>query len=151
MDGATVIGPEGHEFFIDPLSAVVREWSNGAWFVSSIILLAALVRYIWGYWGPDHPFWWRNPGVQMAGALIILMTGHSVRALVLWLQFILVNAGDSPWFWSHWSVYLGATLFIITGKALCLLAVAPWRWRACMIWGMVLASVLVPLVVLFVV
>lgn len=124
---------------ISDFNLLVRELANGIWAVSSTILLLIILNYIRGQMQTEYR-WWRNPGVQVAGALSVMMGGHLIRALAQWIQFLYVNSSQDPGLWGHWGVFVVATICIIIGKLLCIYALVPshWHWRL-MIGTVVLA------------
>jgi hypothetical protein len=133
------------------IEAVVRELSNGAWAISSMVVLAVILRYIWHRRKADKA-WFAGPGSQLAGAFAVLVSGHWMRSFSQWLQFIQINKTANyaidTW-WGGWKMFAVATGTIIVGKVLCIFALAPYQYRWHLTGFIVAVSIAIPLAVRF--
>lgn len=138
----------------------VREVLNGVWAVSSLCVLILLLSFIfvervgtnrWS-WRFATKRWWDDSGVQLAGALSILIFGHMLRAAPQWVQFIMHNDQryydtDSILYYLVTWIFIPATVFMVAGKILCIWSIAPGEWNFWFAVTVLLVSVCVPLLV----
>lgn len=150
--GIKVIG-ENEVIVISGLESAVREVSNGIWAVSSIMLLGIILWYILNERSRNRD-WWRSPGIQLAGALGILITGHFIRSSLQWIQLIQLNAKIgvfelSSW-WGGWRTFLLSTIFVLLGKILVIFATSPPKWKWYLVAIVLVVSISIPFTILVV-
>lgn len=110
---------------------LAREITNGMWAVSGLALLAVIIGYIVNA-ARHRPLWWRDPGVQFAAAMGLLVLGHVIRAGFSWAEFVELSRGALRWTFPFVSeLYFTAMAFTVVGKLLCIYVLMPpaWRWR----------------------
>src|ERR1043166_3193781 len=103
--------------------------ANGALSLSALFLIIIFMRYCWR----NRRSFWINRTVQLAGAVLVLMIGHCVRATGAWVEFILLRNQFDLSEWLKYSAvwFTIAAALIIYGKILMLYSFTPtlWRWR----------------------
>lgn len=139
----------------------VREILNGIWTVSAFCVFVLLVVFICirrvGYdewdWRWHKAGWWQDRGVQVAGALAILVFGHFLRSAPQWVQFILWNNDGEPGMLTSKSykiatlLFVPATVLVLMGKILSVWAISPGEWNWIFAVAVLILSVLVPFLV----
>jgi putative Mn2+ efflux pump MntP len=103
---------------------LVRFFMNASWAVSSFIMLAVLVRYVWlnRYEPYDAANWF-------AASLFVLVGGHTLRSWSSTLEWGAFVAKLNSGFWGHWAPFLAATFIVIVGKLMCIYIFLPQRWH----------------------
>jgi hypothetical protein len=128
-------------------TALIRAYCGGVTAVSAIVLTGVFVRYI-ALAIRDQDGWWKDLGVQAAGALIVLMVGHIFRAASSWTTFLWVSEGWNPSYWvNSWFYIIAATVLVMAGKILMLWAFSPLHLRWIFISVMLVLSLSIPAVV----
>jgi hypothetical protein len=138
----------------------VREILNGIWAVSSLCVLILLMTFIWvkrigsseWQWRFRQRRWWTDGGVQLAGALWILIAGHFVRSFPQWIQFIMLNS--DPLIDTKSTIYriatlafIPATVLVLAGKILCVWSISPGEWNSYIALTVLILSISLPLLV----
>ncbi len=132
-------------------SVILREICNGIMCISAVMIIGIFIHYVWrGI--RENPHWYRDPVIQSAGAIIILLTGHAMRAFSGWMQFLWLDIGWDPDFWANsMDIFVVATALIIGAKLLMVSIFAPGRWRALLTNSALVFSIGIPVVIALVV
>jgi hypothetical protein len=110
-------------------SAVLRQICNGIMCVGAIMVIDTFVRYLWQRSKKD-PQWTHDIAVVAAISLIILLSGHAIRAFSGWMQFLALSLHGNASFWANsMSQFLLATLLIVIGKVAMIYFFSPERTR----------------------
>lgn len=139
----------------------IRELLNGIWAMASFCMVVLLTMFILIRRTGERTWefrlrtvgWWRDAGVQVAGALLILIFGHMLRSGSQWIQFAVMNShSSSPEVMEiayRWATifFIPATLFAIVGKLLSVWSISPEEWSLPLAFGVLVVSCLVPLLV----
>lgn len=83
--------------FPDRFDLLIREFTNGAWLIFSMILLLFFMYYLWDEWRRrpiDGLFsvFRRTPRIEVAAAMLVIFLGETVRAG--WVYLILKRSND---------------------------------------------------------
>lgn len=125
-------------------SIILREVCNGIMFISAVIIVGIFLHYVWTATNNDRN-WYKNPVTQSAGAIILLMTGHAMRAFSGWMQFLWMDIGWDPSLWSNSvDLFIVATTLIIGAKVLMIFIFSPIRWRTFLTNTALLLSIGIP-------
>lgn len=119
------------------------EICNGIWAVSSFIMLLLFAWYIARRL--HRPSWWKDPGIQAAGAISFLVLGHFIRAFAQWVYFIWTDPATINFWVLPWLALLPATALVLTGKMLCIWSFGPWNYRWRLVIGSLVASIGLPI------
>lgn len=128
------------------LDLLAREISNGMWAVSGLVMLAVVVGYI--VKEARQPGWWREPAVQFAMAMGLLVTGHIIRAAFSWMEFIgLSHNIPTLGFAFVAELYFTAIVLTVFGKLLCIAILIPPDYRWSVLGGTVVLTIGIPVTV----
>lgn len=137
---------------------ILREICNGIMFLSAVLVMTIVFvtyvvrQYNRGEWlgvdGKPVDHWYQDIAVQAAGAFIVLMIGHAIRAGSSWAEFFWLRHG---WGFGGWvdllAIFIAATGFTLAGKLLVTFAFTKRRWGWWLVFFVGGMSISIPLLV----
>lgn len=143
----------------DATTIEFREVCNGAMFISAVIMMGIFACYFYRNRRIIRD-WWRGNlthraqeawnTMQAAVAIIVLLSGHALRAGTSWLEFLWSDMGWEPNVWvSTYEIFAVATALTILGKVSMIYTFSPLRCRNLIVSGTLLCAFGIPLLVLY--
>lgn len=123
---------------------LVREVCNGIMAVSALTMLAVFISYVITE-SRTEQFWYNDPAVHAAVAIIVLTLGHFIRALSGWMEFVWLDFGKVGWWVNTVGIFMLSTILIVLGKLMIVYTFSPakWRWQITLAAGVV--SITIPI------
>lgn len=122
MKGIDNIGEALRRFFnLSDTDIAVGATIHGCTTLIACALMIVALKYIlvdpgtknWRWTTGDD--WWNWIGVQAAFALFLAALGTAMRSGLLWIQYLLLEMGESPAFWASWTIFLLGTAVVAGG------------------------------------
>jgi hypothetical protein len=111
------------------------------------MVIDTFVRYLYDRSKKDIE-WKHDIAVLAAFVLIVLMSGHAIRAFSAWMQFIALAVGGNAAFWANsLSQFLLATFLIVIGKVGIIYFFSPNRTRTFSALTKLIGMILIPILV----
>jgi hypothetical protein len=130
---------------------ILREICNGIMFIGAVVMIGIFAHYIWRR-SRERDRWYRDIAVQAAGAISVLLLGHSIRAGASWMEFLWLDIGWDNSFWTAAiDIFLAATILTVMGKMLMVFAFSPYRWRWHLTLGTAVVAIALPIAVALIV
>ncbi len=127
---------------------ILREICNGIMFIGAIVMIIIFMDYILRMRREWPEVWSKDIAVRGAAAVVILMTGHALRAFTSWMEFLLRHLGHNPeWLTNALVLFLMATILIVLGKMSIIFAFSRYKWRWYWTIGASVVSVTIPVLI----
>lgn len=129
----------------DYIETVAREIGGGIWFVTSFVLMLALIAYIVRERGR------LDDTTAVAFFLALICGGSAMRGLLLWLRAMWeLNVWGADLFWARtWSVFATSVFLNAAGSIGCIWLLTPERWRKPLTIATVIVAPVLPVVTFF--
>lgn len=125
---------------------VVREVCNGIIFCCAAVMVYVFGHFIW-IARRGNKEWQSDRAVWAAGAIMILLVGHLLRAGSSWMEFLWLDMGWDNTVWADaLALFLASIAFIVVGKVLMIIIFVPDRWSMMRTMGLIAAAIIFPVI-----